>query len=347
MNKRLKIGLVFNQKPKKTDKEDKNLSDTYAEWDSHETINAVANALKNGTNGTGPRDVVLIEANDKMFNRFIKEKPDIVFNMAEGFRGASREAQVPAILDMLNIPYTGSDPVTLGICLDKQRTKEILSFHNIPTAKFLAATSCKELENIFLPAVVKPVWEGSSKGIVNSSLVRTEKELKVQVERIVKNYKQPALIEEFLNGREFTAAVLGNNDSVRVLPIVEIKLDKLPAGANKMYSYEAKWIWDTNVKPLDIFECPAKISPGLKKKIEDLCKKAFNVLRCRDWCRIDVRLDKKGEPHVIELNPLPGVLPNPEDNSCFPKAARSAGISYNEMINSVLDNAIKRTGENW
>ena len=254
--------------------------------------------------------------------------------MAEGFNGASRESQVPAVLDMLNIPYTGSDPVTLGICLDKQRTKEILFFHNISTPKFLTLSSYKEFKNIFLPAVVKPVCEGSSKGIINNSLVRTQGELREQIERIVNDYSQPALVEEFIDGREFTVAVIGNDDSVSILPIVEIQLDKLPPGANRMYSYEAKWVWDTSDKPLDIFECPAQLSPELKKKIENLCKKAFNVLRCRDWCRIDVRLDKKGEPHIIELNPLPGVLPNPEDNSCFPKAARSAGISYDEMINS-------------
>jgi D-alanine-D-alanine ligase len=346
VNKKLKIGLVFNQKPKKTRNGNKTSVDMYAEWDGPETINAVANALQNGLNGAGQREVVLIEADNKMFNKLIKEKPDIVFNMAEGFNGASREAQVPAILDMLKIPYTGSDPVTLGICLDKQRTKEILSFNNIPTPKFLTASSSKELKNIFLPAVVKPVWEGSSKGIVNNSLVRTQKELKEQINRVVNDYNQPALVEEFLDGREFTVAVLGNDDNARILPIVEIKLDKLPPGSNKMYSYEAKWVWDTSDKPLDIFECPAKLSSKLKKKIEHLCKRAFNILRCRDWCRIDVRLDKNGEPHIIELNPLPGVLPNPEDNSCFPKAARSAGISYDEMINSVLNSAIKRLGEN-
>lgn len=343
MDKKMKIGLVFNQKPKKISHEN---IDMYAEWDGPETINAVANALKNGLNGTGRREVVLIEADNKMFNKLVKEKPDIVFNMAEGFYGASRESQVPAILDMLNIPYTGSDPVTLGICLDKQRTKEILSFHNISTPKFLTVSSGKELENISLPAVVKPVWEGSSKGIINNSLVRTKKELREQVERVVNDYNQPALVEEFLEGREFTVAVLGNEDNARILPIVEIKLDELPPGSNKMYSYEAKWVWDTSDKPLNIFECPARLNPKLKIKIEDLCKKAFNVLRCRDWCRIDVRLDKNGEPHIIELNPLPGVLPNPEDNSCFPKAARSAGISYDEMINSVLNSAIKRLGEN-
>lgn len=335
--KKMKVGLVFNQKPTKCS------TDMFAEWDTPETISAVANALRNGGNGTGRREVVLIEADNKMFDKLIGERPDIVFNIAEGFSGASREAQVPAILDMLKIPYTGSDPVTLGICLDKQRAKEILAFHNIKTPKFLAATSSKELkDDTPLPAVVKPVWEGSSKGITNNSLVNTMAELKEQVDRVINDYRQPALIEEFLDGREFTVALLGNDNDVRVLPIVEIKFDELPAGANKMYSYEAKWIWDTGDAPLEIFKCPAELAAGLKEEIEDISKKAFNVLRCRDWCRVDVRLDKNGTAHIIELNPLPGILPEPEDNSCFPKAAMSAGMSYDEMINSVLDIAMKR-----
>ena len=115
---------------------------------------------------------------------------------------------------------------------------------------------------------------------------------------------------------------------------------------NHIYSYEAKWILDRPESPLDIFECPAKISPSLNQEIEQLCLKAYSVLRCRDWCRIDVRLDAKGKPHIIELNPLPGILPNPEDNSCFPKAARAAGLNYNQLIQRVMWLAMKRYGLN-
>ena len=158
------------------------------------------------------------------------------------------------------------------------------------------------------------------------------------------SYREPAIVEEFLPGREFTVAILGNGADARVLPIVEIVFDSLPHGVNPIYSYEAKWIWDRSSDPLKIFECPARLEPELRSEIEDLCLSAYRIMRCRDWCRIDVRLDSSGRPHILELNPLPGIRPRPEDNSCFPKAARAAGIEYNELINGVLDIACRRYG---
>jgi len=131
---------------------------------------------------------------------------------------------------------------------------------------------------------------------------------------------------------------------VKVLPVVEIKFDSLPKGVNPIYSYEAKWIWDQSSNPLDIFECPAKIDEKLQNEIAEICRKTYRILRCKDWSRIDVRLDKNGRANIIEINPLPGILPNPEDNSCFPKAARMAGMNYQQMLNAVLDAAIVRYG---
>ncbi len=313
-------------------------ADTFAEWDTIDTIHAVRNAL------SLRHSVTLIEADDDAFESLKTLRPEIVFNIAEGRFGASREAQIPAMLEMLNIPYTGSDPLTLGICLDKSRAKEILSYYNIANPTFAVISSLSELQSLefTIPAIVKPLFEGSSKGIFNSSLVHSTKELVEQVTKVLEEYDQPALIEEFLPGREFTVAMLGNGDNLQVLPIVEIKFDSLPSGVNPIYSYEAKWIWDQSSNPLEIFECPAKVNNNLKTAIEELCRKAYNALRCRDWSRIDVRLDKSGRPNIIEINPLPGILPNIEDNSCFPKASRMAGMNYNEMLNAVLDAGLKR-----
>ncbi|MBI3786761.1 MAG: ATP-grasp domain-containing protein, partial [Ignavibacteriales bacterium] len=290
--------------------------------------------------------ISMIEADELAFQKFLKVQPDIVFNIAEGLRGPSREAQIPAMLDMLGVRYTGSDPLTLGICLDKSRAKEILSHYKIPTPQFHVVSSLEELASIpvVLPSIVKPLHEGSSKGVLNASVVRTREELGVQVGRVLSDYDEPALIEKFLSGREFTVAMLGNGSSLRVLPIIEILLDKLPQGANPIYSYEAKWVWDQVDHPINMYECPAKLTQPLEKKIKDICTKAFHILRCRDWCRIDVRLDERGEPSIIELNPLPGILPNPEDHSAFPMAARAAGMPYNAMLNTVLDAAIERLG---
>jgi D-alanine-D-alanine ligase len=248
---------------------------------------------------------------------------------------------------MLRIPYTGSDPLTLGICLDKSRAKEILAYHRIPTAKFSVIQSWPlngQLKHVDYPMFVKPLFEGSSKGIWNDALVQNFSELKTIVEKVWRTYRQPALVEEYLPGREFTVAMLGNGSRLRMLPIVEICFDTLPEGVNKFYSYEAKWIWDQPDNPLKIFQCPANLDPTLQAKIETLCKKAFNRLNCRDWCRIDVRLDETGDPCIVELNPLPGIIPDPAANSCFPKAARAAGMSYDNLLLTILNEAGLRLG---
>jgi D-alanine-D-alanine ligase len=189
--------------------------------------------------------------------------------------------------------------------------------------------------------MVKPVAEGSSKGIQNNSVVKTKEELYERIANIIETYNQPALAEEFLTGREFTVAVIGNENPI-CLPIVEINLDELPAEANKIYSYEAKYLWDTPEKPLKMFTCPAKVPKELKVAIIKNVIEAYKATNCRDWARIDVRLDAKGIPSIIEINPLPGIMPKPEDNSCFPAAARAAGFSYDETVNLPLLFALKR-----
>jgi len=332
----MNVGFCFNRKKPQGESSP---DDIYAEWDDEETIAAVLSSLARN------HRVIPIEADEQAFEKFRKLRPDIVFNMAEGMYGISREAQIPAMLDMLRIPYTGSDPLTLALCLDKALAKQVLSYHRIPTASFIVVHDLrKKPEFPPFPLIVKPLAEGSSKGIGNRALVHTPKELKEQISTVLNKYHQPALVERYLPGREFTVALLGNGAGVQVLPIVEIQFEQLPAHINPIYSFEAKWIWDTVEEPLEIFACPAKVSPRLKKRIEAVCQAAFAALRCLDWCRIDIRLDDAGEPNVLELNPLPGILPNPDANSCFPKAARTAGLSYVDLINRVLEIACQRVG---
>lgn len=316
------------------------IDDTFAEWDSMETIDAVKSALE-----AGGHSVTLVEADEYAYNKFKELKPEFVFNVAEGYYGASRESQIPAILEMLNIPFTGSDSITTGICHDKSRCKEILSYYKIPNSKFYISNIQFDKNNLEFPKFVKPLHEGSSKGIYNSSLANNLKELESEIARIKECYNQPALIEDFISGKEFTVAMLGNGDDVKVLPIVELNLDFVPEGFNKIYSYEVKWFFDTRENQLDIFTCPAKVSSEIYRQIEKVCKDAYKVLRIRDWARIDVRLDKNNVPNIIEINPLPGILPDPRDNSCYPKASREAGMDYNAMINKVLDEAIKRVNK--
>lgn len=315
------------------------VDDLYAEWDDIHTIKAVESAL-----ATRHR-VSLVEANLDAFGTLRQLRPDLVFNIAEGLHGSSREAQIPAMLDMLQLPYTGSDPLTLGLCLDKRRTKEILAWHGVPTPRFAVVEGMSQIPaRLRYPLMVKPTLEGSSKGVTDKALVQNRRELVRQLEWVLETYRQPALVEEFLPGREFTVAMLGNGDNLRTLPIVEINFDTLPAGVNPIYSFEAKWLWDREENPLQIFACPAPLEPLLQRTIESVCRRAFVAMGCRDWCRIDVRLDAAGQPNVIELNPLPGILPRPEQNSCFPKAARAAGLSYEQLILSVVEAASARYG---
>jgi D-alanine-D-alanine ligase len=312
--------------------------DFYAEFDEPETVNAIRDALV-----SGGHSVVMMEADEGFCVKLRKAKVDIVFNIAEGIRGESRESQVPVICEMLNIPYTGSGPLALALTLDKARTKEILAYHKIPTPAFQLFKSGRErvASNLEFPLIVKPVREGSSKGIKNNSVVRNRKELEERVRWSLEGYRQPVLVEQFLSGREFTVAIIGNNPP-RVLPVVEVLFDDLPQGVNKMDSYEAKWVWDDPKKPLDCLACPAKISKRMEHAITKVSLEAFKVLDCRDWSRLDIRLDDEGTPNVLEINALPGVIPDPKCNSRFPKAARTAGLDYNRMILGVLDAAVQR-----
>lgn len=330
--------------------------DEYAEWDTEETIAAVERAL------SAYGSVIRLEANEEFPERLRRERPDIVFNIAEGWRGVNREAHVPAICEFFGVPYSGSDPFTLSLCLDKARTKEWLSHHGVKNAPFVLLRDVAELESFLggkereqqnrassvldprSAVFVKPVHEGSSKGITEQNYCRTPDEIEAQVAHLFERYEQPVLVEEFLPGAEFTCAILGNGDEARVLPIVGMNFSALPEGALPVYGFEAKWLWDTPEHPLELFECPARIDEALASEIEQLALRAYRVLGCRDWSRIDVRLDAAGEPNVVEVNPLPGILPNPEDNSCFPKAARVAGMSYDELIQTCLGAAAERAG---
>ena len=318
--------------------------DAYAEWDSPETIGAVEHAL------SGLGEVVRLEANADFPQRLREARPDIVFNMAEGLAGQNREAHVPAICEFFGIPYSGSDPLTLSLALNKARAKQMLQFYGIPTAPFALVESLAEAKVVKkagllkYPIFAKPVQEGSSKGITERNYIRSADELLACVAELLEVYEQPVLLEEFLPGAEFTCGVIGNGRDARVLPIVRMRFDCLPEGALPIYGFEAKWIWDRPEQPLKMFECPAVISETLTAAIEQVTLRAYNAIGCRDWSRIDVRLDAAGVPNIVEINPLPGILPNPEDNSCLPKAAAAAGIGYDELIQSCVLAAAKRQG---
>ena len=333
----MRIGLAYNEKPDATTLSD-NPSDAFVEWDDASTITAVEQALRPFG------EVLRLEADSHFPKKLARARPDLVFNIAEGASGPNRESLVPAICELAGVPYTGSDPLTLGLALHKARAKEILAYRGVPTAPFAVIERPSDLERISLhfPLFVKPVAEGSSKGIFDNNLCRDPAQLRERTLFLLERYAQPVLVESYLPGAEYTIAILGNGDEARCLPIVELDFATLPAGAAPVYGFEAKWIWDTAEQPLAIFRCPAAVPQPLQREIERAALDAFRALGCRDWCRVDVRIDRFGVPNVVELNPLPGIIPDPSMNSCFPKAARTVGIGYEALIQTVARLAWRR-----
>ena len=288
--------------------------------------------------------ILPIEANEKAYFKLfrLRKKIDLVFNLAEGIYGKDRELQMPAMLEMLQIPYTGSSPLTHAFSLNKAKAKEIFLANNIPTAVFQSVDNLdfilkKELK---FPVIVKPVAEGSSMGITNQSVVYDEISLKKQVKKILKVFNEPALIEPFLEGREFSISMLGNPPVI--LPIIESNHKILPKKYLPLDSYEVKWFFEEEGHS-DYLICPAKIDKKLENKIKKICYKVWEALNVVDWCRIDIRCDRDNNPYVLEINSPAGITP-PEVSmtSYFPLAARKAGIDYKELLKKILETALKR-----
>lgn len=335
----MRIAFTFNVRHIKPSLQKQALAE--AEFDELETITAIHNAII--TNGY---ECIDIEADENAYEKLRKLRKSIqlVFNIAEGVRGEIREAQIPAILEMLDIPYTHSGALSQAIGLDKSLTKKIWQFHGLPTPKFVSIGFDDKpyIEGLKFPVLVKPNSEGSSKGILNDSLIDNPKNLTKKIREVRKLYGNGVLVEEFVPGREFTVTVMGNSQPY-ILPIVEQNYDIFPKDLKKFASYEAKWLFEDSLpNPHDAYICPAKIPKALEKLIEKLCIQAFEVLHCRDIARIDMRLNSEGKPQLLEINTLPGMLPDPNVVSYYPVAARTAGWDYNRMIGQIITHARER-----
>jgi D-alanine-D-alanine ligase len=330
----------------KTVSQDKAEAEFYADFDRPETIEAIKKAIE--ANG---HKVVMIEANELAYDKLRNNRNqiDLVFNFAEAVtRSADREAHIPMFCEILHIPYTGPGPLSAGLILNKARAKEIWDYYGVPTAPFqVFYKSNEELDpKLKFPLIAKTNGQGSSSGVRNKSVVHSQEELKETVTELMEYFQEPVLVEKFLGGREFTIPILGNGDDLEALPIVEANFAALPDGVNKIDSYEAKWIWDNPDNPIEAIICPAKIDNQLKNKIVNLAKRAFLTIGCRDWGRIDLRLDEKGKLHVLEINCPVGLLPDPRDNSKLPRSAREAGLSFEQLVGKIIGIAAKRCGVN-
>ena len=329
----MRIGLSFDLKTSsKEGIEHQTTDDAFEEYDSPETIEIISGAIEKKGHRT-----VRLGGGVQFLDGIRREKVDIVFNIAEG-RGnyRSREAQVPSVLEMLGIPYTGSDPLTLAVCLDKPVTKKLVALEGIPTPQWLLINDAEELARLDwtgfpFPAIIKPAYEGSSKGIRLTSLVQNMTQAKKEVSRIIREYSQPVMVEEFIDGDEVTVGVIGNSPPklVGMMRVLPKKKEK-----HFVYSIEVKRDYVNRVD----YESPVRLPQPVLDKLEQYSLKAFIALGCRDVSRVDFRVSWDGIPYFIEINPLPGL----GTYSDLIIMALKLGWTHDGVIDAVLDAAIKR-----
>ena len=328
----MKIGLAYDLKSDMAIVEG-DPDDALEEYDGEETVESIARALTRLHHR-----VIRLGGGRDFLTAVLTEKVDMVFTIAEG-RGnyRSREGQVPAVLEMLGIPYVGSDPTCLAVCLDKPLAKHLVAAAGIMTPSWQLVADGHALDSIDwsgfpFPAFAKPAWEGSSKGIGRGARVESFPEMMQEVLRLLATYQQPVLVEEFIRGSELTVGIVGSPP--RVMGIMAV----VPLGGadpDFFYSIEIKRDWRRQVR----YECPAALSRETATRIANDSLTVFKTLGCRDMARIDFRLDDRGNPYFIEANPLPGLKPGHSD---YPMIAQHAGIDYVSLIGNMLDSALRR-----
>lgn len=329
----MRIGITYDLKadePTRPDLPD----DLQEEFDSPVTINALAGVLRDLGH-----EVELLGDGRELLERLLAGPPDMVFNMAEGHGvGRSREARVPAVLEMLGIPHTGSDPLTLAVTLDKDCAKRLAASAGVTVpggvVLYPDALSGTEsaIRDLRFPVIVKPAWEGSSKGIRGKCLVERPEEIAAVVQAQARDYRQPVLVEEYIQGDELTVGIVGN-DPPQIVGVMRVR----PVRPNGpfIYSLEVKRDWRAQVE----YECPARLPPEVSRRVEESALAVYQVLGCRDVSRIDFRL-RDGVPYFLEVNPLPGINPESSDLVIL---ARLAGWSYPQLIAAIFDAALRRT----
>lgn len=330
----MKIGVTYNLKENVLPEGELD-SEQVEEFDSPQTINAICRVFEDYRFKTAR-----LGGDANIIETIRTEKPSFVFNIAEGYWGRNREGQIPAILEMMNMPYSGSDPLTLALTLDKVMAKKILHTKGILTPKFAVVKKWGDLMGIanrlHYPLMVKPAWEGSSKGVYYTSVSSNGNELRKSVQKLFEKYiDQPVLVEEFIRGREITVGIHGNNPP-KVLGLMEIKM-KNENGDSFIYSLEVKRNWLEKVE----YIIPPRIERKLQYSISRNALAAFREFGCRDVARIDFRIDRDNQPYLIDINPLPGLTPGYSDLVIM---AQRLGISYSRLIYSILNSAFLRYG---
>jgi D-alanine-D-alanine ligase len=292
----------------------------------------------------GYRTTIFNVTND--INRFMQfitdDAPDVVFNMVESLGDqAIHEMHVAGMYELLNIAYTGAGPMTLGTCLDKARTKQLLLFHGIPTPKFFLSETGDDVAEkscaLSYPMIVKPALEDASVGIENRSIVHSIDELTHRVRYIILKFEQPALVEEYIEGRELNVAILGDTHP-EVLPISEIDFSALPEGMPKIVTYNAKWMHNSPEFHGTVGTCPAVLPAEVEANVRKTAFAAFLLMGCRDYARVDIRLSRTNIPYVIEVNPNPDI----SHDAGFMRSAKSSGKTFSDVIRTIIECAVER-----
>jgi D-alanine-D-alanine ligase len=328
----MKIGLAYDLK-ESVIRTSGCPEDALEEYDSPETVEALVAALE-----TLGHSVVKLGGGREFIANILQNNVDFVFNVSEGLGNQrSREAQVPAILEMLGIPYSGSDPQCLAICLDKALTKSLIATAGIRTPKWQLIKDYRQLKEIPrdgfpLPAFVKPAYEGSSKGIRLGSRAETETQITEVATELLEHYRQPVIVETFIAGDEVTVGIVGNSPA-KILGIMRVVAKN--SSPYFIYSLEVKREWEQLVD----YECPASLETDILDEIASSSLKVFKVLGCRDFARLDFKLNLEGVPYFLEINPLAGLNPKSSDLSIM---AHKLGWTYQALITDILNAALQR-----
>ncbi|MCX6784585.1 MAG: ATP-grasp domain-containing protein, partial [Candidatus Komeilibacteria bacterium] len=303
-------------------------------------LTKVGNSIKKTLEGRGHK-VTFFDMNEDPLPiiKLMRADVDIVFNVCERINDSSYlEPHGASLLDILQIPYTGSNPQTLALCIDKIRVKKLLDYHSIPTPKWDYAFSTEDEidSSLRYPLMVKPASTDNSIGITNDSVVTTPEQLRQQIERCLK-LAPAALIEEYIEGDEYDVTIIGNDDEAIVLPLSRSTFDDLPKNIWHIYPYDAKW-HENSVYDLIKVERPALVPAKLAKIISEIALDTYNILDCHDYGRVEIRVDKEGNPFVLELNPNPSI----DENDCVPASAELIGQNYGDFLEEVISYAIQR-----
>lgn len=349
MKAKLKVAVIFNEpnpelyrKPSKRRKKSPNFvpffeADQTTPLEDYEIIRK-----KLEEEGFESYTLNLFDDINILINDIKKNKPDVIFNFVELYKGDPKlEMNMVGLFELLGVPYTGSPPLALANCQNKGMAKKLLNINGIKTPPYFFVEDLPEKfkHELKYPLIVKPAFEDASVGIENESVVLSKAELLDRIEHVFQKFTQPVLIEEFIEGRELNIAIFEDNGT-RALPISEISFEKMPKHLHNIVSYQAKWDTHHEAYHKTIPMCPANLSAKIEKKAKEIAIKSFHVMECRDYARVDIRLTKDEDIYVLEVNPNPDLT----ESAGFMRSAEADGMSYPQVLKKLVEMAYARKG---